>query len=346
MPLNIPMPDLPGNAFLKGMDSGGSLFTRLMEPRLEREKQKQLHEHFLQELMAKKEAAERSQAFQSRFDPQKQAIFQQRLLSLKQKNDPMYDFNKYKALEDMFKSRGGVNNMSGSMPNTELGQGLGVFSPEGLQTAQQTAQQNNDTEDNGIDYEMLKKHPALRGFFKSQFGVDPLAPTPQSPQEKHDDAIKLFEEKEKIKANKNSGEIATNKVLTQNQQAIQAIDTVIPMLDEFINNPDLVYGATDFSPSKKAAYNAKTGGMIDMLVAAQSLPQVKESVNLVEQQIRRGTGEKIDSYIKRLKDFKKDLLNRRGKSQGVVSSKKVNSAPFEDFSNMSDDELLRIAGGG
>lgn len=177
MPLNIPMPDLPGNALLKGLDTGGALFTRLMQPRLareqqdlEREKQKQAHEHFLQKLIADREAAERSQAFQSRFDPLTKSIMQQKLQGLTQRNDPMFELNQYKALENMFKKRGG--NITGSMPTQELGQGLGVYSPEGLKSSQSSIPNENEDE---IDYEMLKQHPALRGYFKKKFGYDPLA---------------------------------------------------------------------------------------------------------------------------------------------------------------------------
>jgi len=156
----------------------------------------------------------------------------------------------------------------------------------------------------------------------------------------------LFKQKEAIKADGKSGNIATNKVLTQNQQAVQAIDTVMPMLDEFINDASKVYGRTDFDPSKKAAYNAKTAGMIDLLVAAQQLPQVKESVALVESQVRRQAGEDTKPYIERLKDFKKDMSGRRVKSRRVVDTKRVDSSGADDMSGMSDDELRKIAGGG
>lgn len=180
MTLNIPMPDLPGNSFLKGIDTGSTMFSRLMQPALEREKQKQLDQHFLQKLMAEKEAAERSQAFQSRFDPQKMAIMQQQLLGLKQRNDPMYEINQYKALEDMFKKRGGISN---TMLTQELGEGLGVYSPEGLQAAPKQAR--ND----GINLELLKAHPMLRGFAKKHLGFDPLATIPETPEQKHAGAI-------------------------------------------------------------------------------------------------------------------------------------------------------------
>lgn len=199
---------------------------------------------------------------------------------------------------------------------------------------------------NNVDMEALKKNPALRGFFKHQFGFDPLSPAELTPEEKDARALNLFQQKENIKKQNRGGDVPTNSILTQNQNAIQGIDTVVPMIDEIINNPQIVYGQTDFSPSKKAAYNAKTSGMIDTLVAAQSLPKVQASIDLVSEQIRRHTNESTDAYIKRLKDLRKDLINRRGRSQSVLKNRKINTDELEDFSKMSDDELRKIAGGG
>lgn len=344
MAINVPMPDLPGTSFLKGIDTGSSMFTRLMQPILQREQQKQLDEHFKKEFALKQAAAGRASALQ----PLHQQMLQEQLLALKHKNDPMYEINQWKALQDMIMGGGvpggnpaGVPGNQEPAPTQEMGEGMGMFSPEGLQQAQSMPQAPQLPEGGnmgGVNLEALRKNPMLRGFFKHKFGVDPLAPMAQTPEQKQAAAIDLFKEKEKIKQNNKAGDIATNKVLTQNQQAVQAIDTVVPMIDEFINNPDLVFGATDINPSKKAAYNAKTGGMIDMLVAAQSLPQVKESVNLVEQQIRRGFGESKDAYIKRLKDFKKDLLARKNKSVKVVNSKRV------DTSTVIPEEIKTING--
>lgn len=168
MTLNIPMPDLPGNSFLKGIDTGGALFSRLMQPRLERErqvldreKQKQLDQHFLQKLMAEKEAAERSQAFQSRFDPQKMAIMQQQLLGLKQRNDPNYELNKFMHAAKVF---GGGSE--------------------------------------GMNLDQLKQNPLLRGFFKHQLGFDPLAPTPLSPDEKIQSEIEKATKIDEAKSNR------------------------------------------------------------------------------------------------------------------------------------------------
>jgi cell shape-determining protein MreC len=61
MALNIPNPESPGISFLKGVDTGSSMFSRLMQPVLEREKQKQQAQQFSQELAIKKQQESRLQ---------------------------------------------------------------------------------------------------------------------------------------------------------------------------------------------------------------------------------------------------------------------------------------------
>ncbi len=322
MALNIPNVGSPGEALLNGVNTGSSMFSRLMQPILDREKQAQLERHFQEQLKLSKAAAGR--AAQAAADAHK-------------KMDPMYGINQYMALENWLKGQHGgmptpVGGQQGaampaiSIPEQEAGEGMGMFTPQGLNEAQQIPPQSNVV--GGIDLDLMRKHPMLRGFAKQYLKFDPLAPIAQSPQEKQEMALDLFRQKEALKAQNKGGETPTNTVLTQNQQAIQGIDTVLPMLNNLIDNPDKVYGKWDFSPSKRAAYNAKTSGMIDTLVAAQSLPKVQASIDLVEQQIRRGTNESDDAYIKRLEDLREDLKLRRGKAQEVIKSRKVNTRPL------------------
>lgn len=61
MALNIPMPDLPGTSFLKGLDTGSSMYSRMIQPVLDREKLKQQQEQFLQNLALQKEQEGRQQ---------------------------------------------------------------------------------------------------------------------------------------------------------------------------------------------------------------------------------------------------------------------------------------------
>ena len=351
MSTRIPLPGNMIDTLMNGVKTGSGMYSGIMQPILDREHQKQAEAHFQEQLKLQKAAAGRAGANSDL----NRMILQQQLLGLQHKNDPMYEFNQFKALQDMITGGGmGGGQAPGApqqpAPAQEMGEGMGMFSPQGMQEAQQappvTAPAAGNTAGaGGVNLDALRQNPLLRGFFKHKFGYDPIA-MPQTPEDKQAASLDLFQQKENIKKQNKGGDIPTNTVLTQNQQAIQGIKTVIPMLDELIKNPKSVYGPTDFSPSKKAAYNAKTSGMIDTLVAAQSLPKVQASIDLVEQQIRRGTNESVDSYIKRLKDLRKDLVNRQGRAKSVLENRKVDTGAGDDFSNMSDDELRQIAGGG
>lgn len=355
MALNIPNVGFSGDALMKGLDTGSTLFSRYVNPILQREQlaeqgkyhqgslaqqqaeMQQRQQQFIQELALRKQA----EARMAQNAGLQQELAKLQMQKLKNSLDPMYEFNQFQALQNMITGGGKSNSIS---PSQEIGQGMGAFSPESLQKIQNEAPQNNENP-NGIDLNLLKQNPLLRGYFKQKFGYDPLS-LPQTPEEKNAMAVDLFKQKEAIKSQNKGGLTPTNNILTQNQQAIQAIDTVVPMIDEFINDPNKVYGVTDFSRGKKAAYEAKTGGMIDTLISAQSLPKVQASIDLVEQQIRRHAGESVKDYIARLKDLKKDLYNRRLKSVNLLEKRQVNTASPEDFSSFSDEELNRIASGG
>lgn len=150
MALNIPNTDLPGNSFLKGLNTGSSMFSRLMQPIIQREQlaeqgryhQGQLthQERALQEQMkqhqqnyALKQMMEQRRAALA---PLQQQVEQLRIQNLKNKADPNFKMNQFKAIAD---SMGGMN------PET------------------------------------FKKNPLLRGLYKKEFGIDPLQ---QSPEEK------------------------------------------------------------------------------------------------------------------------------------------------------------------
>lgn len=339
----IPLPGNMIDTLMKGVDTGGAMYTRAMQPILDREHQKQLDEHFKQEMALKLKQFARSGA---NADIQRK-ILEQQLLGLTHKNDPMYEINQFAALQNMLTGGGGGQGQAPAVPTQEMGEGMGMFTPEGMQEAQAApvAPPTGGGQGGAINLDALRQNPLLRGFFKHKFGIDPLAPAALTQDEKDKHALDLFQQKENIKKQNKGGDVPTNAVLTQNQQAIQGIDTVLPMLDELISSKNIP-GIMNLSPGAKAAYNAKTSSMIDTLVAAQSLPKVQASIDLVEEQIRRKTGETVHDYKERLKDLKKDLMKRRVRSKDVLSNRKVNTAESDDFAGMSDEELQRIAGGG
>jgi len=184
MALNIPNTDLPGNSFLKGVDTGSSMFSRLMQPVLEREKQKQQAEQFEKELALRKQAEARMGANSGL----NRKILEQNLLKLQHSNDPNYEIQQ---LQHMIESLNGVGGQQGQgspqapgmqqpIPSQEEGEGLGMFTPEGMQEAQQQTQlpqqqTPKSAPQGGIDMDAIKNNPILRGYFKKHFGVDPAA---------------------------------------------------------------------------------------------------------------------------------------------------------------------------
>ena len=184
MALNIPNTDLPGNSFLKGINTGSTMFSRLMQPVLEREKQKQQAEQFAQELALKKQQEARLGANSGLTSK----ILQQQLLKLQHSNDPNYEIQQ---LQHMIESLNGVGRQQGQgspqapgmqqpIPSQEEGEGLGMFTPEGMQEAQQQTQlpqqqTPQSAPQGGIDMDAIKNNPILRGYFKKHFGVDPAA---------------------------------------------------------------------------------------------------------------------------------------------------------------------------
>lgn len=102
MALNIPNTDLPGNSFLKGLDTGSTMFSRLMQPALEREKQKQQAEQFAQELALKKQQEARMGA-NSGLNRQ---ILEQNLLKLKHSNDPQWAMQQLQSKLDYIQNLG------------------------------------------------------------------------------------------------------------------------------------------------------------------------------------------------------------------------------------------------
>ncbi|HXB11391.1 MAG TPA: hypothetical protein VNZ45_05355, partial [Bacteroidia bacterium] len=128
MALNIPLPGVPGDTFGKALDSGGNLFSQIMNPILEREKQKQLEEHFQAQLGLSKAAAGR--AAQAASDAHRLAMM---------KLDPKYAINQLKQKLEFINSLGvGQDDQQNTQQSAEqqypdlhkMFMGQGVF-PEG-----------------------------------------------------------------------------------------------------------------------------------------------------------------------------------------------------------------------
>lgn len=161
---NIPMPQ--SDSFSKNFD-----LKNILQQAMERQKLAEAKRQHEADLELKRQQMSHA----ARNDDLQRQILQENLLKLQHANDPMYRANQYQALEERFRKKGGIKNNITS-PTQEFGQGMGVYSPEGLETTQKEMKNNND-EESEIDYELLKKHPALRGLFKEIFHFDPLTGT-------------------------------------------------------------------------------------------------------------------------------------------------------------------------
>jgi hypothetical protein len=95
-------------------------------------------------------------------------IMQQNLLSLQHGNDPMYEYNKYKHIQDLL-TGGDSSGATGGAPNAMGGTGIPNAPASGGNP--------------NISLEAMKTNPLLRGFFKKTFGVDPLELTPEQKQQ-------------------------------------------------------------------------------------------------------------------------------------------------------------------
>lgn len=168
MPLNIPMPQLPLSGLNQAISTGGNLFQQMMHPVIQRENMMREWKQHLDNLALSKAASGR--AAQAAEDAHRLAA---------NKLDPTFEARQYAAVEDYFRNRpkrraSPISNQS--IPTAQMGEGLGVFSPQGMINTQESLQKPSfDSSSTGIDLELMRAYPMLRGLYKKHFGVDPLA---------------------------------------------------------------------------------------------------------------------------------------------------------------------------
>ena len=165
MALNIPMPGMPGTGFLQGINSGSSMFSRMIQPQLEREKQAQAERHFQEQLKLSKAAAARAGANN---DLQRQ-IMQQNLLKLQHSNDTRWALQQLQDKLNFIQNLGGSNenNAQSLQPNMmkmllsqeqpDMFQGQGAIMPEPEAMTEDVQSQGQPNNLSGIDMEAVKR---------------------------------------------------------------------------------------------------------------------------------------------------------------------------------------------
>lgn len=427
MSTRIPLPGNMIDTLMKGVNTGSSMYSGIMGPILDREKQAQAEKHFQEQLKLQKEAAGR--AAQAAADAHR-------------KMDPMYDINQYQALENWIKGQSGgqQNSQQGSqsgypalnkmfsgqgafnegemhpgnidlgnrpnVPNPETGGTSTVYSmsigtPQGevliprvsddgrilsepdaieqfhktgkhlgiysspdeanraaeaihQQQAQSIAQKPSSNNMGGLDMDLLKSHPMLRGFAKKHLGFDPLAPVPQTPEDKNEAALNLFKQKEAIKvANKTgSGETLTAPIKTKYQNVIGGVTSARPILQKLIaetkkgNIPGQAIGAL-FKRDAQANYKGEISTLLDGVRNAYTIPNTDSGTAKAEDKVLRKSGESDANYAKRLESILNQMDARERDARTKLNAGNITaSASGDDYSKMSDDELRKIAEGG
>ena len=295
----------PIHALLKGIPDN------LIQNMMERKKQAQAEKHWKDEMELRKKQFARSGA---NSDLQRQ-LLQEQILHAKHANDPNYEFNQFQALQDkiMGGNQGGQQAPQEPQPTQPMGEGMGMFSPEGMQEAQQPPPMQQQTQapgQGGLNLEALKQNPMLRGFFKHKFGYDPLS-MPQTPEEKQASAIDLFKKKEAIKAESGGTVPAAVKTLHENiiQLSPKAINAIQHIID--IPSPFEPWGAGAIKSGQKAAHNKAVTAAAENYAKAQGWPNTVGSLKKAESILQRGPWETDFDYHERLKGYQNELEEGR-----------------------------------
>ncbi len=355
---NIPLPGNMIDTLMAGVKTGSGAYANAMHPILEREKQKQLEAHFQEQLKLSKATAGR--AAQAAADAHRIAL---------NNLDPTHKAKEYEALENYFKSKGNSSGQQGAqalsalpmpeqalgMPQQEEGQGLGMFSPEGMQGAQQDAQQaqqqmqqqqaqqqsGQQPNNYGIDLELMKQHPMLRGWYKHNFGVDPLAAVPQTPEEKMASQLDLFKKKEEYKANSEQKLPAAIKTLHENiiHLSPKAVDAIQKIIDK--PSPLEPWGFGAIKSGQKAAHNKAVTAAAENYSKAKGWPNTKGSIEKAESILQRGKFETDFDYRTRLKEYQDELKEGMQTSNQFLHPNKQLETPK---SNDHVVEYIRVNG--
>lgn len=312
MSTRIPLPGNMIDTLMGGLKTGSGLYANAMHPILEREKQKQLEQHFQEQLKLSKAAAARNAS-----------LMPFRLQELKDKHAAaQFERTMMNQLMGGGAPQGGEGGgqampgqpMPGApqMPTEETGQGMGAFTPEGMQQAQQalSAPQGGAPQSGGAQNPMfhaLMQNPMMRGWFKHKFGYDPLAPVAQTPEQKNASALQLFQDKEKIKADNKigSGETLTAPIKTKYQNVIGGVTSARPILKKLIeetkkgNIPGQAIGAL-FKRDAQASYKGEVSTLLDGVRNAYTIPNTDSGTAKAEDKVLRKSGESDANYAKRL----------------------------------------------
>ena len=314
MALGIPLPGSFADALDKGFNTGSSMFARIMHPILQREQlaqQMKIHKDALalQQAAAGRAAQLFPYQLQTLKDKHAAAEFEHNMMNQLMGNAPM--------------DEGQNQSMPGAsqMPNEEMGQGMGMFTPEGLAQLQQMMQQAPETQEQSAapqnsKFNALMQNPMMRGWFKHKFGYDPLAPVAPTAEEKQASQFNLFKKKEEYKQEQEQKTPAAVKTLHENiiQLSPKAVKAIQHLID--IPSPFEPWGAGAFYSGQKASHHKGVLAAAENYAKAKGWPNTKGSIATAAEILERGNFETDFDYRNRLKGYQDEL------NEGVKESNK------------------------
>lgn len=148
------------------------------------------------------------------------------------------------------------------------------------------------------------------------------------------------------KPEKNPIDEPTKQIITSNQSIIQAVDNVLPQLEELkkMKIPSQAFGiASLIGGGKQTAYERKAAAITEQLMSAMKLAQSDKGLELAKKLTKRGAFESMANYHKALEEVERDLKERRKRARAVTSAvgEKDSMRPASEY---SDAELLAIIG--
>ena len=179
---------------------------------------------------------------------------------------------------------------------------------------------------NPLQLDALKAKIDLMNAQKEKAQREPASTQKETPEQKDQRALKLWEEKEKRKKENKSNQDFTEitpTVRTGAQQAIIAVDTVLPLLEDLLQE-DIPEAYTKiFSPNQNALITAISSLGEDELMSVFKLPKVEASLEKIEQMVTRQKGESAEAFKKRLGDLTKRVEHRRAANVSILKSGKI-----------------------
>jgi hypothetical protein len=355
----IPIGRMPVDYLTQGTGAINDILQKARQAALQRQQMEEMAKFHGADLAMR----EKSLGASHQFDALKKMIFEQQLQGLKNKNDPTYEMKQFQALSQMLGGGDGGGLPDEAMSNQQqmpdsnqmpFGQGQGMFSPQQSPDVMGDMMNGAGESKKQIDLQDIRNNPLLKGFIKHKFGIDMDA---QSPDEKEKRALdfnqmKLQQKEEFDKAKElrkiNNQLPLTNAMKTQLQNIVTGVPKVTKKIDDLIAapSPTTLIG---FKPDQRAQHASLVLEAAESYAKAKGWPNTNESIKAARDILDRHTLESDDAYRKRLKALKHSLgrdYKDANETLNPVAGIPQQEERQMDISQMSDEELQKIASGG